>query len=151
LRAGTPSVRLATLWAVQEHRLTGPECQRAVAERLDDRDEDVATEAVRALAVFGDEAAPAVPRPREALWVGGDEKRAAAARTLGALGLQVDAVVADLCGLLTEHSPAVVGEAAAALGRLGRPAPTAVAPLLAALETALVGCDDALAGACAQA
>jgi hypothetical protein len=145
LRGGTATVRLATLWDVQEHGLTGPECLEAVAACLGDNDSAVATEAARALAVFGASAAPVVPRLREALWSRPDEVRAEAALTLGTLALEPAATVPELCALLAEPSRAVFCAAARALTQFGmRGDNRAVRSLLLRLETALVDCDDEL-------
>jgi hypothetical protein len=142
LRSGTPAARLAALWEVQEHSLTGSDCLEAVTECLGHRDPAVAGEAARALARFGAAAAPAVPALLRTLWSPHAEARAGAAEALGELGLQAETVVPELCVLLGDRHRAVFTAAAAALGQFAVEAdPPSIRRLLAALEVALVECD----------
>src|SRR5262249_3713558 len=102
LQSDTPSICLSTLWEIQERPLTNPECQEAVAACLDHQDSDIAADAARTLAFFGAAAAPALPRLREALRSGAPSVRASAAHALGALGLEREEIVPDLCCVVGE-------------------------------------------------
>jgi hypothetical protein len=151
LQTGTPTLRLATLWDVEAKELTGPECLEAVAGSLGDEDPAVAAGAARALMVFGASAAPVLPRLRECLWAAQENLRIEVARTLGVLGLEPEATVPELCGLLKERSRPLFLAAAWALEQYGTQVDTAaVGRLLAELEMGLIECDYELIDAAAR-
>jgi hypothetical protein len=151
LGSKSATVRLATLWEIEEQHLTGPECLEAVTAGLDDRDPSVAGDAARALASFGAAAAPAFPRLCQALGAADGAVRAGAAFALGALGIQPEAAAAELCLLLGDSEPLAFREAALALGKLGKPVDRrSLRHLLAGLEAALEKPDDAMAAVLIQ-
>jgi hypothetical protein len=146
LRKGTPTVRLATLWDIGEHALTGAEVLLAVQRCLDDSDPHVIAEAARTLAVFGPAAEGAVPRLLDVLWRGTSAIKIGAAHALGAIRSGPETVVPELSALLREDNSEVVQAAAEALRSFGTQSESAVPRLLAALEPALAACNFPLIG-----
>ena len=138
LRAGSPTVRLATLWDLREQAAASPEVVRAVRACLDDRDADTPGEAARTLAAFGPAAAEAVPPLLDLLGRGSAAAKAGAAEALGAVGALPERVVPELAALLADEDRGVVAAAAEALRRFGPQSEPAVPMLLASLERALV-------------
>ncbi len=142
LRTGTPSVRLAALWDLREREPTA-ELVQAAADLLTDPDPDIPGEAAVTLGAMGPPAFTAVPKLCEALKNRNAATRSGAARALGDLATQPDAVVPELCALLGDEEPTVVRATVNALRHFGPLAEPAVPRLMDALASAVVRCADA--------
>ncbi len=151
LRGGSPTVRMATLWEIDELGLQSPGLLAAVAACLSDPDPAIPGAAARTLAVFGAAAESVVPGLVQALKDANDQTQAGAAYALGSLGLQPDVVVPNLRLLLGLGRRGLMSAAAAALGQFGPRAESAIGDLLGAFAAALVDCDFPFADVAAQA
>ncbi|HTU23052.1 MAG TPA: HEAT repeat domain-containing protein [Gemmataceae bacterium] len=138
LRTGTPTLRLATLWDIQQQGCTDPELLSAVHSCLDDRDSHILAGAARTLAIFGPAAEAAIPRLLDLLWRGEKAVKIGAAEALGAIQSRPERVLPELMVLLTEEDAEVIDAVADALRPFGRQAASAVPSLLAALRRALI-------------
>jgi hypothetical protein len=151
LESGSPSVRLATLWEIEEQPSGHSGLIGALIACLEDPDPAIPGQAARCLAALGAPAVAAVPRLLGMLGSVVNRTRAGAAHALGMLAADSDALIPELQALLRDHSPEVVAEAATALARFGTRAEGASESLLRALEVALIEWNqpliDALAGA----
>jgi hypothetical protein len=134
----SPTVRLAALWDVGEHQLTGPDVLDGVQACLDDPDRAVREAAAQMLGVFGKAAAAAVPRLVATLWRGPDGARAGAAWAVGVIRTDPGEVIPALATLLGDENANVAYAAAEALARYGPEARPAEPNLLAAIGMALV-------------
>jgi HEAT repeat protein len=97
-------------------RAIGPAAVEALAEALASDDESLRIRAADALATFGEEAAPAIPHLRRAATNADDSPyvRAAAVRTLGALGARARKAGPDLAAwALDDETPEVLAIAVA--------------------------------------
>jgi HEAT repeat protein len=144
LQTGSPSVRLGALWEIRARPVHDPDLVQAVIHLLGDQDRAIPGEAARTLAAFGAPAADALPLLTRALAVGYPDTRAGAAYALGALGLDPEAVVPELCAALQDSDRRVVAVAVRALRGFGPRSEMAIPGLLAVLRAALIECEEAL-------
>lgn len=138
LRTGTPTVRLATLWDIQEQSLVNAELMSAVQSCLGDRDPHILAGAARTLAIFGPAAEAAIPQLLDLLWRGERAVKISAVKALGAIRSRSERVIPELMALLSEGDGAVSAAVADALRPFGQQAAAAVPSLLAALQRALI-------------
>jgi hypothetical protein len=138
LRAGTPTIRLATLWDIQQQGCTDLELLSAVHSCLEDRDSHILAAAAHTLTIFGPAADAATPRLLDLLWRGENDVKIGAAEALGAIRSRPERVLPELMVLLTEEDADVIHAVAGALRPFGRQAASAVPSLLAALQRALI-------------
>lgn len=155
LKAGSPALRLVTLWDVACLDVPAESLGAvvgAVAGAVTDPDAAVAAEAARVLPRFGGAASSGLPTLLAALHGGERDVRVAAATALGALRLSPDEVVPELCAALDTDDDqvfAALADALAAYGVLLERKP--LLRLLAGLSRGLYKTIDELTEACVRA
>jgi HEAT repeat protein len=131
LRDRDPYVRTVAATALASIGPAGPDALPPLRDMLNDGER---VPALRALARYGAEAAPAIPRAIELLDDDDSEVRWNAARTLGKIGPAAREAVPALVAALKDDDALVREHAAEALGDIGPDAKNAVLPLMAVLK-----------------
>ena len=126
--------RLASLWTVTELVLPDDELFTPVCRCLNDSDCEVQAVAITALGSFGARAHRAIPDILNASWNGKRALRVVSIETLGMMTSESAEIVPGLMVNLKSTEPEIVSASAAALGRFGIAAESAVPQLFASLE-----------------
>jgi hypothetical protein len=108
----------------------------AVQQCLDDRDDFVQCEAVRALGAFGPAAADNLPRLIEAAWYGRPDVRIAALEAIGRIRVNPGEAVPAVAKILKDEKPMLVTAAAETLAVYGADSAVAEIEILEALAGA---------------
>jgi hypothetical protein len=143
LATGSPSARVAALWALRDESHVAVALP-PVTRCLHDRIPVLREEAARTLACYGAAATPALPALIDLLHDSQYSIRAAAALAVGQSGARSELALEQLTYLLDDPEPLVVRHAAEALAPWGPDAQIAIPAVLAALRGAMIRCDHAL-------
>lgn len=143
LATGSPSARIAALWALREEAHVAVALP-LVTRCLHDRIPVLREEAARTLACYGAAATPALPTLIDLLHDSHYAIRAAATRAVGQSGARTELALEQLTCLLDDEEPLVVRHAAEALAPWGPAGQSAIPAVLAALRGAMIRCDHGL-------
>lgn len=141
LAARSPTLRLAALWDVIDHRLGDPHLLGPVLRCASESDATIRAAATQALGVFGDTARGALPQLIDLLHDRVPFVRTAAAAALGELKPPANEVVPELARLLLQEDTAA--GAVVVLNGYGAEAAPCLPKLLVALERSLSTFTDA--------
>lgn len=102
LETGSPSVRLATLWELQDPSLTGANLMAAIAPQLLADDAVIAVAACVTLRCHGNAAIVALPQLFRVLRHGDDEVRAAALKTFTAIDALPEGIIPEVIAMVED-------------------------------------------------
>ncbi len=144
LDTGTPSRRVAALWAIQAHAesLDLRELVPLVSRNLEHSDAAVRSTSAETLDLLGQPAAEAVPQLLRAIEDRTSAVRLRAALALGRMTEQAETILPDLLPLLRDHNMSVANAAAWSLGEFGETATEAAPGLVLLLRRVLLHCQE---------
>ncbi len=144
LSEGTPSRRVAALWAIQTHAVTTfpLEYVPRVAENLSHRDPIVRSTAAGALDALGETASRAVPELISALEDRQGSVRMRAALALGKVTSRAEEIILALLPILNDRNIHVANAAAWSLGQFGHQAEEAGSAIVRLLRRGILHCQE---------